>query len=125
LKLELKQKLVDNYPEIIDNVDHIIYCGDGWYWLIDHICDCIQSYLDNNPQEQIKALQIKSKFGELSFYINSKNEIVKGMIWFASFLSSHMCENCGTRKDVSRAKGNWVIYLCPSCQIIREKLKNE
>lgn len=54
-------------------------CDSGWFWLIDNLCDSIQSYIDNNS----KQWRIKNKFARTIFkFINkqrwySKNNFLK------------------------------------------------
>lgn len=59
--------LVLKYPKLFCNryksmTETCMYwgfeCGDGWFWLIDNLCDSIQSYIDNNS----KQYRIKNKF---------------------------------------------------------------
>lgn len=38
-------------------------CDSGWFWLIDNLCDSIQSYIDNNS----KQWRIKNKFARIIF----------------------------------------------------------
>ena len=54
---ELDKKLVEKYPKLFINRNKSpqescmhwgFECGDGWYWLIDKLCESIQSYIDNN-----------------------------------------------------------------------------
>ena len=73
MKQELDDKLVKKYPKIFkDRYGDMKFtamvwgleCEDGWFWIIDNLCSCIQSYIDNNS----KKTRIKNKlarFGEL------------------------------------------------------------
>ena len=67
MKEELDEKLVKKYPKIFkDRYGDMrttamcwgFECNDGWYWLIDNLCDSIQSYIDNNS----KKTRIKNKY---------------------------------------------------------------
>jgi hypothetical protein len=147
--------------------------GDGWFYLIDTLCENIQSWVDNpqwidkkdpitkfkslwnrtvwnwiiypliknlpfeeyqrlskhfqfnhaicepppfNLNRQVKALQVKEKFGGLRFYTSGGNDdYVRGMISMAESLSFRICERCGKMdKDVSATKG-WITTICPAC----------
>jgi len=123
MDLELEKKLFEKYPKIFAQKDESmqrtamcwgIECGNGWYWLIDNLCDSIQFHIDHNKALQLEATQVKEKFGSLSFYSIGGDELIRGMIWFAQSLSRKICENCGTTKDVKSTKG-WIHNLCPSC----------
>lgn len=64
---KLDRYLVLKYPKLFVNryktpmescLSFGFECGDGWFWLIDNLCDSIQSYIDNNS----KQYRIKNKF---------------------------------------------------------------
>lgn len=64
---ELDKKLVEKYPKIFadrykDKRETAMCwgfeCDDGWYWLIDNLCNSIQEYTDNNGV----GMRIKNKF---------------------------------------------------------------
>lgn len=106
-------------------------CGDGWYNLLDTLCGLLQWDIDKNSYPQIEATQVKEKFGTLRFYTSgkegeferlglgekdwaSKCGIQEGMIRFAEYLSSNICEKCGSNQDVKQTTG-WIVTLCPTC----------
>jgi hypothetical protein len=130
---ELDEKLCAKYPKIfVDRHGDMrstamcwgIECGDGWYWLIDNLCQTIQSYLDNNKHlgiSQVIAVQVKEKYGTLRFYYSGGDETVGGMVWFAEHLSGRICESCGSAKDVAKTQGGWIQTLCGVCRQEEEK----
>jgi len=135
MKEELQDKLVEKYPKIFGEVGMTpqqscmafgISVGDGWYWLIDNLCNCLQSTIDSNPDTypQIVAAQVKEKFGGLRFYTNGARDEQHGVIDFAESLSFGICENCGSIEDVSQTKG-WIVTLCPKCMAERGKARVE
>jgi predicted nucleic acid-binding Zn ribbon protein len=69
-------------------------CGDGWYDLIDQLCADIQAICDRTGG-QIKAVQVKEKFGALRFYINHGNDEIYDLITKAEHQSELTCERCG------------------------------
>lgn len=130
MKPELETQLVKKYPKIFKMVGSTpqdscmawgISVGDGWYWLIDKLCDRLQSDIDSNNRLQLVAAQVKEKFGGLRFYINSGSDEQYGAIYFAETLSFSICERCGTTKDVT-TEGSWITTLCLSC---RDKLNTK
>jgi len=152
MKAELQKKLFDKYPKIFVQKDLPmiqtcmcwgIDCGDGWYWLIDNLCDAIQRYCDSRnegvrggflkgikgylkgttPEEewQVEAVQVKEKFGGLRFYINSGDDEIYVLISFAEHLSYKICEYCGTTKNVKVRSRGWVRALCNKCEKKRAK----
>ncbi len=138
MKAELTQKLFNKYPKIFskterDTKDNLLYFGidhdDGWYGLIDNLCNAIQTYIDsdhNIPQvdrnkPQVVAVQVKEKFGMLRFYVEASDEFIEGMIRLAENLSGTICEKCGTTKKVGKTCG-WIKTLCKSCYLCNDIL---
>lgn len=70
-------------------------CGNGWYALIDTLCDEIQRRVDTHGVKDVVALQVKEKFGGLRFYVSGGDEYTAGLIWLADHLSTMVCEDCG------------------------------
>jgi len=180
MKKELDDKLVEKYPKIFryrhSSMLSTCMCwgfehGDGWYWLIDNLCDSIQSYIDNNSVKrriknkyiryivdtsrkirykllyknsfisknirklllkmndmiekrceferyetipQVHASQVKEKLGGLRFYYDGGDNTIDGMVWLAEHMSDHICEECGSTKDIGRTSG-WISTLCKHC----------
>lgn len=120
---ELEQKLFEKYPKIFAGkslpiTDGLMSFGfehgDGWYWLIDTLCDHIQRYINNNGHlhiEQVVAVQVKEKFGTLCFYYDGGNEYIRGIVSHAEFLSGRICEMCGSTNDIGTTQG-WLTTLC-------------
>lgn len=134
MKQELEQQLVSKYPLIFSRPCEIS-CGDGWYTLIDTLCNTIQGHilsverqrnwaLEKNkavpanhtlydvPElvEQVSAQQIKEKFGTLRFYVTGGDRYIYGAIQMADSMSGHICEDCGNLG--SRRGGTWIRTLC-------------
>lgn len=95
-------------------------CGDGWFPLIDALCGFLQFHTDRNGYPQIRATQVKEKFGTLSFYTTSEEvqsqfprsaEFLYGAIEFAENLSAHTCEVCGKAGKV--VGDGWFKCRCP------------
>jgi hypothetical protein len=123
MKKELQDTLFNKYPKIFRQrtlpMAETAMCwgidtGDGWYKIIDLLCELLQWDIDNNNYPQIEAVQVKEKFGGLRFYTNWKNDQQSGMIKYAEQLSNYVCEDCGTMEGVTQTKG-WIVTLCPKC----------
>jgi hypothetical protein len=135
-KLE-EEKLLKKYPKIFRQKDLPmtqtgmcwgLECGLGWFWLIDNLCGCIQSYIDNNAKYnpeifQVEAVQVKEKFGGLRFYTNGECKEIHGMIWLAEQLSCYICENCGSTENVTQNNKGWIRSLCSKCRKIYKQKK--
>jgi len=109
-----------NQKEIVLPIQFGVECGDGWYMLIEQLMENIESHLDPEntwPRKEripLEIIQIKEKFGGLRFYYNGGDDIVKGMIQLAEGLSYHICEHCGSTKNVTQTTG-WIKTLCEDC----------
>lgn len=129
MKQELDQKLCEKFPKIFANryADETttamcwgFECRDGWYRLIDTLCDTIQGYIDQNKKynnidiPQVTAVQVKEKFGTLRFYYDGGDDVIRGMVWLAENLSAEICENCGNPGEL--VKSSWIQTLCNTCR---------
>ncbi len=126
--------IYSKYPNLFKETISI-NCGDGWYWLIDNLCASIDNYIgqknsplqpfgfDDGPEKKIKVniTYIKEKFGMLNVFYDGADDTIHGYVSFACYLSTKICENCGTTKYIGTTSG-WVRYLCMNCG---EKDKND
>lgn len=148
MKNELQEKLYSKYPKLFkqknDNKTKTAMCwgiaiGDGWYDLIDNLCDYIDFHIKNNDCPQIEFSQVKQKFGTLRAYYDVAPPIKKeewkktkkawiktyeeylthrqhmldkigGAVGFAESLSGTVCEVCGSPGEL-RGR-SWVSTLC-------------
>jgi hypothetical protein len=97
---ELANKLIEKYPEQFKNLTYI-ECGDGWYTLLDTLCNVIK-YRIKNRESQSKPLdfywsQIKEKFGGLRAYCYGSDEYIQGAICLAETMSFSTCEVSGDK----------------------------
>jgi len=98
-------------------------CGNGWFDLIENLCDRIQSHIDqsnnrriisieknydNVPEEvsQVVAEQVKEKFGTLRFYYYGGDDYVSGLVSMAEKMSTSICMTCGNPGKL-HTKGWW------------------
>ncbi len=97
-------------------------CGDGWFTLINTLSRLIRGHMKNYNRDksedkmQVKALQVKEKFGGLRFYVDGADEYVHGLIDLAESMSYEICENCSSTDNVKQAKKSWIQYLCETCR---------
>ena len=135
MKKELQEKLYNKYPLIFQQKDlsmrETCMCwgcdiDDGWYFLLDQLCQSIQSYIDLNDHlkiEQVQATQVKEKFGRLCFYYRGGDGDIRGMVSLAELMSYHICEECGFTENVGHTKG-WIYTLCEKCSLTDERYKD-
>lgn len=121
-------------------------CGDGWYYSLRDLTIKLEALniLYRNYNFQIKAFQVKEKFGTLRFYyhiiptsdilseedgivMNYVEQLVDNYIDDAEKRCENVCEECGkqfydfNKNDRVITKG-WIRILCKDCA---EKLGNE
>jgi len=118
MREELQNKLYEKYPDLFKQKDldmrQTCMCwgictGDGWYDLLDRMCEELQR-LDVG----LTFTQIKEKFGTLRVYCNGYNDDVNKIIGKACRLSAKTCETCGSMENVTQSTG-WIITLCKPC----------
>lgn len=125
MREELDSLLCQKYPKMFVNRNKSMQetcmywgfeCSDGWFDLIDKLCESIQSYIDSNSRApdriipQVTVDQVKEKFGTLRFYTTGGDRLIDGMIWFAESMSGRICETCGA-PGKTRGRG----YIYTSC----------
>lgn len=98
------------------NVDHPppiafygLQCGSGWYELIDNLCSDLEEI-----DPEVKAHQVKEKFGGLRFYTGGTTEEALDRIQQAANESTKTCEYCGAPCSRDNS-GGWIRTLCDPC----------
>lgn len=106
--------------------------GDGWFELIKQLCLNIENVFWNarenakyqNPpvpytgDEYFRVIQVKEKYGGLSFYDTCapgrEGALINGAISMASQMSHHICEVCGNKGQTYIAY-TWYLTRCEPC----------
>ena len=105
---ELDRALCERYPKIfVDRhapetqrpICRGFEVGDGWYHLIDTLCEQLQFETDHNNASQVVATQVKEKLGGLRFYGRPVTERQRGMILMAEAMAERLCAACGAHAD--------------------------
>lgn len=98
---QLTAILVARYPRVFQRFaagadgEPDIYCGDGWFDLLDTLCAELELWPVRNTMPEVVALQIKEKLGILRFRYRGGDDIAAGMVAMTAALSARMCECCG------------------------------
>lgn len=134
---ELEQKLYTKYPRIFKQKDLSvtkscmgwgITCGDGWYQLVDRICQKMEEIYTQIPDKYkteyfLTAAQVKQKLGGLRFYIDAshpslpKPPQLTEVYEFINEIegeSLETCEECGA--PGKRSGRYWIATLCDKHQ---------
>ena len=118
MKQELDDLLCDRYPGIFRErhaamgetcMNWGFSCNDGWFALIDVLCREIERHGQSRGLDVV-AVQVKEKLGGLRFYVRGADAYVNGLIWMASALSEHICEECGAPGRLSN--DGWLRTSC-------------
>jgi hypothetical protein len=72
-----------------------IECSDGWYAILDGLCDAMSVHGRQAGHPLIEIVQVKQKMAELRIYIDGRYDWCSGAIDFACRLSHHVCEETG------------------------------
>jgi hypothetical protein len=130
---EKEKELYAKYPRIFKQKDLSarvscmgwgITCGDGWYQLIDRICQKMEEVYSQMPIEYkteyfLTAAQVKQKFGGLRFYIDAAHPSLPKLPRLKELYdlinqiegeSLETCEDCGA--PGKRAGRYWIATLC-------------
>ncbi len=117
MNTKLQEKLYEKYPEIfkdkgLPESDSSMYrgieTGDGWYGLINILCEQLQWQTTANSYPQVVAEQVKQECGSFNFLFRTEEteasqkfngsrrpEYLRGMVHFAESMSKMICEKCG------------------------------
>jgi len=121
MKKELVQKLQQEFPSYFRNLygdpkDSCLAfgleCNDGWFDIIWKVCLDIRA---TGKDKEFFFTQIKEKFGGLRLYCNYAHSDVWDIIDAAEEESYKVCENCGSRDQVT-SEGSWITTLCGECR---------
>ena len=89
--------------------------GEGWRPLVTKLCQDII-----NIEPTVEVSQVKEKYGGLRFYINCGTDEIYNLIDKAETESLTICEECGTKENVTTS-GGWLLTLCLKCRQERNK----
>lgn len=128
MREDLQDQLYKKYPKLFAQKDLDktktamcwgIAIGNGWFKLMDDMCNEVQTYCDNN-NIQIEFVQVKQKFGGLRAYFFSGNEILQNIVLKHEKKSSYICECCGCNEKTKATNGRYIEILCPDCMKVVE-----
>ena len=103
MKKELEQVLFERYPRIFEErnqpMTHTAMCwgiavGDGWFDLVNALCEQLQLRTLEYGEPQIVAQQVKEKLGQLRFRVGEASETQRTLIEMAQSRSTQICEIC-------------------------------
>lgn len=125
--------IFDRWPQFFLNRAHArlsgmdkgFRCADGWFQLIWDLCSQLQplSAEFEGTQSPFEILQVKSKFGELRFAPNRRNNAIDSAIEATRQRSGHTCELCGNFGTRRPDSTGWWSALCEECRNFEPDLR--
>jgi hypothetical protein len=102
MRADLDELLFKRYPHIFGNghaagtsgMSWGFSHGDGWFWLVDTLCEEIQRHVERDGAPTVLARQVKEKLGTLRFHYQGGDEFIAGLVAMAQGLSAYVCEVC-------------------------------
>lgn len=122
MKRELEEQLASKWPEILRGRDKPpteslmafgFEHGDGWYSIVDALCEVLTDHARAEGREPLEASQVKQKMSSLKFYVAGlADDFERGAILLAQQLSGRVCEESGVPGRLY-AKGGYCRVLAP------------
>jgi hypothetical protein len=122
------KQMKERFPKIFAEPYGGFCCGEGWWPILEELCDQIQHHINwkNKQSEvvpQVTVGQIKEKFGGLRFYYSGGDDEISGMVRMAESWASRSCETCGA--PGTRREGGWLKTLCDHHEAGRQAARAE
>ncbi|MBD3353576.1 MAG: hypothetical protein GF364_18980, partial [Candidatus Lokiarchaeota archaeon] len=118
---EQEFKLCNDFPKLYRGKDESVQnnlmcfgfeCGSGWFNLIYELSKKICEIADKEKLDPYpKAFQVKSKYGELRYYIDNGSDKINEVIQIAENKSRNICEGCGAPGNSVQVHG-WIYTTC-------------
>lgn len=103
MKEELQQRLFDAFPVLYQLKDAPLTeslmswgfcCSDGWFDILWRLSRDLEEYNRVHPENPVMVRQVKTKFDELCFYINDRNNTkIMDRIATAAAEARQICED--------------------------------
>ncbi len=124
---KLQKQLFKKYPKLFFKNKKLtiwggISCSNGWFNLIQNLCEQINNHVEHNIKYGDKSLKdayfvdLKEKFSGLRAYVSTCDDYINGLIRMAETMSYSICEECGTNQNVTINQNGWMKALCDKCR---------
>lgn len=122
------KQMEETFPKMFSNPYGGFAVGEGWWPILEKLCNNIQGHIDWKNREtvvvpQVVVEQIKEKFGGLRFYYQGGDEYIHGMVTMAESIADITCESCGN--PGKKRGGGWIHTYCDPCEIKREEARKQ
>lgn len=107
--MKTKEDILQDFPNLFSNIQPLDFSvAPGWVDIVYDLCKQI-----NEKWPETKVLQIKEKFGTLSFYIEAPE--IYNVINEAEKISCNTCYFCGKFPAKLDTSKNRILTLCEEC----------
>lgn len=89
-------------------------CGDGWFEIIRKMSVKLTALIRSEKEPELRAIQVRERFGALSFNANIMTGNIKQAIEEAQLESRNVCEVCGGNGELFHKDGQ-LKTLCVGC----------
>lgn len=118
MKKELDEALCRDFPRTFAD-RHVgmcwgFTCGDGWEPLIRRCASKIEAEINKLDTNDIRAKQVKEKFGTIHFRMTRETDTIANVIHEAEAESLITCEICGAPGKLN-ANPHWHRTICEAC----------
>ena len=116
MRKELIDELRQRHPQLLGPmgepaIQPSILCGDGWFNLIDCLCEILVSAEEHHVEAVIRVDEIKSKYGSLRFETSGLQPEGEAQVALIELISERTCEVCGG-PGVTINRSGWLATLC-------------
>lgn len=109
--IKQKERAVEFHQQMLEETDRKDWTPHMHeMWTPENLIAKVEEY---HKAKNIRAVQVKEKFGGLRFYVSGGCDKHHAMIDFAENLSYRICEDCGSMKDTITYSIGWIRTLCP------------
>lgn len=103
--------LVETFPILYEH-RQFFACNDGWFKILDDLSRDLTNIIEETGCS-CRCDDVKEKYGELRFYMDTETVEMSTLILKAEKLSSVTCELCGAQGKLIGT--TWVSTLCIDC----------
>lgn len=116
---DLEKRIYAAGPNLFDSESKpSVCCGDGWFGIILELTEDLECMgARDGLSAEVKASQIKEKFGGLRYYLDGPvSDEMYERISAAEDRSFKTCEACGSTDGVVTSGKGWLTSLCEKCR---------
>lgn len=116
--------IIKKYPEVygvppFDPKESLLCfgfeCSPHWFPELEKLSEKISEEIKASDLKNFKVVQVKEKFGHLSFYVQNGNQRIQDLIHETTLALQSVCENCGAPNAKRVSLDGYITTLCDKC----------